>query len=119
MKNKGWALIFNIFLISLLLLLGVSLASLIFSQTSALSFERDYLKAYYLAEAGVEYAKDKLSENPLWCTPGIRIEAGNGAFEIRREPGSSIIYGIGYLNRARAIIKLDVIDNHTYLQREE
>jgi len=112
-------LIFNIFLISLLLILGISLARLIFSQTSALSSQRDYIKAYYLAEAGLEYAKDKLLENPGWCTPGMKIEAGGGAFEVKREPGSSIIYGIGYLNRARAIIRLDVIDHHSYLQREE
>jgi hypothetical protein len=116
MKNKGWALLFNILLITVLLILGATLAQMIFSGNSALFNQRDKLRAYYLAEAAIEYAKANLKGNPDFCTPGMKIGVPQGSFEIKREPHSPVLYGTGYANRARSVIKYDLV---TDKQEEE
>ena len=116
MRNKGWTLLLNIFLITAFLILGATLAQMIYSGNSALHNQRDKLRAYYLAEAAIEYAKAELKENPDFCTPGMKIAVPQGSFVIKREPHSPVLYGTGYANRACSVIKYDLV---TYKQEEE
>lgn len=90
-----------------------------YSSASSLKAQKEYLSAYYLAEAGIEYGKAQLRSNPSWCTPGIKINANNGLIEIKREPAKPYLYGIGNAGHARVIIELNVIDHNSYIQREE
>ncbi len=117
--NKGFTLIMAIFLAVALLVIFTSLSHMLFSSAFSLFNQKDALRAYYLAEAAVEYGKAKLQLDPDWCSPGTKITVKDGSFEVKKKKEQSFLYGVGYANRARAIIKLDVIDHHTYLQREE
>ena len=68
MKNKGIALTYVILVISLLLSLGIGLASIIFSTTSSLHAQKEELYAFYLAEGALETGKTELDKNPAWYT---------------------------------------------------
>jgi Tfp pilus assembly protein PilE len=119
MRNRGFTLILSIFLITAILIILSSMAYIIYNSNLSLKYQRDALRAYYLAEAAIEYGKARLRSNPDWCTPGTIIKVKDGSFEVKREFGQSFLFGHGYANRAHAIIRLDVILNSTYLQREE
>ena len=119
MKNSGFTLILSIFLITAILIILTSMGYIIYNSNLSLKYQRDALRAYYLAEAAVEYGKSQLASNPNWCTPGDVFKVKDGSFEVKKECGRSFLYGIGYANRARAIIRLDVISSNTYIQREE
>jgi len=119
MRNRGFSLIVVIFLISAVILLLASASYMVFSSSSSLKAQKDYLAAYYLAEAGVEYGKAQLRSNPAWCTPGITIKVTTGSIEIKKEPAKPYLYGIGNAGQGRVIIKLNVIDHNSYIQREE
>ena len=119
MKNKGFTLILSIFLITAILIILTSMVYIIYNSNLSLKYQRDALRAYYLAEAAVEYGKAQLRSNPNWYTPGTIIKIKDGSFEVKKNPSQSFLYGHGYANRAHAIIRLDVILNSTYLQREE
>ncbi len=119
MKNNGFSMIAVIFIISVLMLLAVSAGYMAISSASSLKSQKEYLSAYYLAEAGIEYAKAQLRSNPGWCTPGQTINANGGSVEIKKEPGKPNLYAVGNAGRARVIIDLDVIGNNSYIQREE
>ena len=116
--RQGFTLILSIFLITAILVILTSMGYIIYNSNLSLKYQRDALRAYYLAEAAVEYGKAQLGSNPDWCTPGYVFKVKNDSFEVKKEPGQ-FLYGIGCANRARAIIRLDVISHNTYLQREE
>lgn len=116
MGNKGLTLIYNIFLIILIMLISVAIARMIFSASSVVSSSYGHLRAYYLAEGGIEYAKDKLRENPSWSTPLTKVECPNGYCEIMREPASKFVTSTGFITGARAIIAYNI---ETRTQREE
>jgi len=119
MKNKGFTLILSIFLIAAIMIILTSMVYLVYNSNLSLKYQRDALRAYYLAEAAVEYGKAQLRSNPAWCTPGTTVKIKDGSFEVKKDPSRQFLYGHGYAKRAHAIIKLDVINNSTYLQREE
>ncbi|KAF0135060.1 MAG: hypothetical protein FD145_198 [Candidatus Saganbacteria bacterium] len=117
MKNSGFALIFSILLITIVVLIIAFSCPILISSTFSLSASKNHLKAYYLAEAGIEYIKDKLKTNQGWQTPLLKIKTKDGYFEVIKD--SKKTRGIGYVGQARVIINLDVINNNSYLQREE
>jgi hypothetical protein len=116
MGRKGIAMIFVILMMSVLLVLGLTLTRIVFSSSSGIYAHYDQIKAYYLAEAAIEFGKDKVRANPSWCSPGQLVSTPTGKFEIKREPGSTRLLAQGIAGRARAIITYDL---NTRLQREE
>ena len=116
MGRKGIAMIFVILMMSVLLVLGLALTRIIFSSSSGIYAHYDQVRAYYLAEAAIEYGKDKIKDRSSWCTPGIKIAVPDGEFEVKREPSSPRLTGYGSSRRARAIITYDL---NTRIQREE
>lgn len=119
MKNRGFTLIFSIFIITVFIVIMTVAATIVFNSASAISGQKDYQAAYYLAEAGIEYGKAQLNNNPGWCTPGITLKVKEGSFEVKKEAGKEILYSNGYSGRAHVIIRADVINHTSYLQREE
>lgn len=116
MSNRGIAMVFVILMMSVLLILGLTLTRIVFSSSSGIYAHYDQVSAYYLAEAAIEYGKDKIKALPGWCTPGIKVTTPSGEFEVKREPGSHRLTGYGTSRRARAIINYDL---NTKVQREE
>jgi len=116
MNNKGIAMIFVILMMSVLLILGLTLTRIVFSSSSGIYAHYDQVRAFYLAEAAIEYGKDKIKALPGWCTPGLKVTTPSGEFEVRREPNAPKITGYGTSRRARAIINYDL---NTRIQREE
>lgn len=111
MQNRGFALIFNLFLITLLLILGVAVSRMIYSSASALFHSRDRMRAFYLAEAGVEYGKAKLAANPSFVTPPLRLDLGEGYFIIEKRPGRPLLSS-GYFHSAHVIMEYDNAFHH-------
>jgi hypothetical protein len=100
-KRKGFTLIFIIFVISSLFFLGMMLQKIIYSSASAFYSERDYLRAYYLAEGAIEYGKAAVKHDPNWVSSGLKFDG----FEVTRKPNSNEIAGIGYTNNSRVVLK--------------
>jgi len=111
MKNKGVALIFNLFLITLLLIMGTAVSRMIYSSVSALYFQRDRLCAFYLAEAGVDYGKTRLAKDPSFTTPPLRQALGEGYFVVEKAKDKPLLSS-GNFHSARVIIEYDNAVHH-------
>jgi Tfp pilus assembly protein PilX len=111
MKNRGVALIFNLFLITLLLILGVAVSRMIYSSVSALFFQRDQMCAFYLAEAGVEYGKLRLAGDPSFTTPPLRQALGEGYFIIEKAKAKPLLSS-GHFRSAHVIMEYDNAIHH-------
>ncbi|MBI5699049.1 hypothetical protein HZC35_01900 [Candidatus Saganbacteria bacterium] len=110
-NNRGFALIFNLFLIMLLLVLGVAASRMVYSSASALSSSRDQMRAFYLAEAGVEYGKARLAKDAAYTTPPLRQDLGEGYFIIEK-PKDKPLISSGYFNSAHVIMEFDNAVHH-------
>lgn len=116
LKPKGIALILVIFIIAVLLLTGTTLVKLVYSSYTHTAYRLAKLKAFYLAEAAIEYGKIEIVNNPVWYTDtivtdpekgiGRGIGLGVGTSKCVRERGKNILYGIGSKGKAKAIIKI-------------
>lgn len=111
MSNKGFALIFNLFLITILMILGVAVSRTIYSSASSLFASRDKLCAFYLAEAGVEYGKTRLAKDPTFFTPPLRQDLGEGYFIIEK-PKDKSLTSSGYFRSAHVIMEFDNAIHH-------
>ena len=111
MKNRGFALIFNLFLITILLILGLAVSRMIYSSVSALFDQRDRMCAFYLAEAGVEYGKTRLLADPSFTTPPLRQNLGEGYFVIEKSQDRPLLSS-GHFRSARVIIEYDNAVHH-------
>ncbi|HTY12810.1 MAG TPA: hypothetical protein VMD02_01335 [Candidatus Omnitrophota bacterium] len=117
--RRGVSLIFTVFIVLILVVTSAALFAAVFGLTSSCRSQLNYLKAYYLAEAGIEYSKSHLLSDPGWSTPGETVSAGSGRFTVRRGAGKDHLTSDGFSGRAHVIIRLDVIDHSPYIQREE
>jgi hypothetical protein len=132
MKPNGFLLLQTLLVISILLLLGASLAGLAASNLKLNQANLNQIKAFYLAESGIAFAEAKLISQEAWFTDAVHypsddliwleksaqgtLEAcGEGYFKVIKEEGKSRIYSIGVVGdfknpRAKCFIKL----NQTY-----
>ena len=108
MKDKGFALLYVLFITMVFIIISTMLTRIIFSSSTSLYVEREALEAYYLAEAGIEYGKAQLPKNPAWCTPGTKVITRSGYFIIKRKPNDAIISSAGYVNHSQAMIRFDI-----------
>lgn len=121
MNKKGVALLFNIFVITALLILGTCLMRIVFSATASIYLQKDHLCAFYRAEGALEAGKSELKKNPNWYTDlpatskntlkwlkdtarGQNILSGAKTV---KERGKDAFYGVGYCGRSCAIIKFE------------
>lgn len=114
LKHKGIALILVIFIIAILLLIGTTLVKIVFSSYTHTAYRLAKLKAFYLAEAALEYGKTEIVNNPDWYTDikvtdpekGIGKGLGVGKGKVVRARDENILYGIGYKGKTKAMIKI-------------
>lgn len=120
MDNKGFSLIFIIFLVGSLVILGnITVKTILNIKGSTLS-QKDSIIAFYLAEAAIEYGKSRAMENPSWYTDlafkGDRIKwlksASKGIFvkenaKVIKEYKKDAIFGVGFSGRSCVIIKFE------------
>lgn len=104
-------MIFNLFLITILLILGVAVSRMIYSSAAALFASRDKLCAFYLAEAGVEYGKTRLAADPSFTTPPLRRNLGEGYFVIEKAKNKPLLSS-GHFRSARVIMEYDNAFHH-------
>ncbi len=118
MNKKGFALIFNIILIGALLLIASMVAKIVYSSSYSFYQHKNYTKAFYLAEAAVEFGKAELHKTPNYYTD-IKISGDTiqwlklGAIGKPVAPGAKLvilsgkpeIYGVGHTGSAYVIIK--------------
>ena len=126
MNKRGLSLIFMVFLIMVLLVLGASTAKIIYSNISQIFYKDHSLKAFYLTEAAIEQGKHKINKNPTWYTDlphaksddldwlinkalGLKLSLHGEVYKVVREKDKMVIYGIGYLKSARKVIKYDIL----------
>lgn len=128
-KQKGTALLIAIVIFALIFSAGVYFLRFAALEYKMSAYERDSAMSFYAAEAGIEWAKSRISSNPDWYTDlphssqddktwlfkdskGFVLPIGESRFKVVREHGKDIIYSIGYLgdnienNRAISVIKL-------------
>jgi len=125
--QKGIALIAVISLTAALLVMGLTLAKLVISDLQSANLQLDGVKAFYLAEAGIEFAKNKLNKDCHWFSdlPGKQVsfewltkeaaghfpggeQLGEGSFKIIRIKDQNKVYAVGSLkNKAGCIIELE------------
>lgn len=124
MKRNGFALIVVVFLVMLVLILGTALTRQIFSGYFTAKSAENSLKAIYLAEAGAEIGKSKISNQPNFYTDlphpakddlewlfndavGYRMDTEVGQIKLVREKDKNYLYGIGLSAQSRAIVKIE------------
>ena len=120
MNNKGFSLIFMIFLIGILFIMGSIITRVMLNVNSSIYFQKDKLAAFYLAEAAIEFGKSEIHKNPSWYTDSTC--SGNLVEWLRNTArGDSIInnsktvkefnkdalYGIGFSGKSCVIIKFE------------
>lgn len=100
------------------------LATIIMNDMAISRGERERLKSFYAAEAGIEWVKSKLSEAPGWCTDaphspsddkrwllsgaaGFTFQVGDNECKVVRELLKGRAYAIGFAgldpDKAKAI----------------
>ncbi len=112
--EKGIALIIVITLLTLFMVSQAYLLRFVFSDYRMTVSEVKRTKAFYAAEAGIEWGKTKLNSNPSWFTDvphnssndktWLLKDASGFIFSIRdvsckvvKEEGKNFLYSIGYL----------------------
>jgi hypothetical protein len=69
------------------------------------------MRAFYLAEAGVEYGKTRLAASPSFATPPLRQDLGEGYFIIEKRTGRPLLSS-GYFRSAHVIMEYDNAFHH-------
>jgi len=118
--RKGFVLLMSVSLFSLLLLLAVILAKIVYN---GLEIEHAFArreKAFWAAEAGLEKGKAEFNRNPGWYTDlphlpaddkgwlsGGAVGQDEGWFKLVREQGKSMLYSIGTDGKVRVFLKIN------------
>lgn len=113
MNKKGMLSIITLLSVSVLLSVGVFIASVCRNGMSYNNSKRVQLAVFYLAEGGLESAKSKLNDDPLWSTDaphadydkrwllasakGEVVLYGGGGYKMVKENGKPAVYSIGFL----------------------
>jgi hypothetical protein len=129
MNKRGVSLVFIIFMVAVLLIMGSALMRVLTSGFSQVFLADHSLRAFYLAEGALEHGKQKFNKNPAWFTDlphpvsddaewlintakGEEYELYGEIYKIVREKGKPIIYGIGRLKGARKVVKYDILNGY-------
>jgi hypothetical protein len=129
-RREGFILLYVLFFMTLVLLVGSALAGIIYVNIRSVGDEGLRLKAFYAAEAGLEWAKARIAAAPDWFTDlphspvddrawilsssiGHVSQIGDARFKVIREDGKRRIYSVGYVGgdiegcRALSILKAE------------
>jgi len=68
-KSKGFTLVATIFILIVVLMIALTSATLLTSESGAAADSQFSLKAFYIAEAGAEYFNKQLAADSSWATP--------------------------------------------------
>jgi Na+-transporting NADH:ubiquinone oxidoreductase subunit NqrF len=123
-KYKGFALLQMIVFMSAVIVVSSFLASILVAGNDIAGSEQARMRAFYAAEAGIVWAKVKISTDPNWYTDvphspandkdwlisaamGSKGAFSSSGYKVIREEGSGMVYSIGFsgssLDKARAI----------------
>lgn len=108
---------------SIMLLTLASLAKMAITNRNIFYAKLNTAQTFYIAEAGTQWAKWKLSKDPAWATDsphspsddikwllnsanGYTSNLGDGCYKIIKEVNRNIIYSIGYVGNEIKIIKI-------------
>ena len=89
-SERGTSLIIVIIIIVSLGLLGLLISRLVISETRIAIIDEDKSRAFYIAEAGIEYTVAMISDSVSWRGTSSDISAGNGAFSVVVDDSSTI-----------------------------
>ncbi len=117
--RNGFTLLTSVVMLSLLLLLAVILAKIVYnSYAIEIGFIRRE-KAFWAAEAGLEKGKAEVSRCPGWYTDLPHVPADDkdwlrdgavgqdeGWFKLVREQGKNVLYSVGGSGEARVFLKI-------------
>jgi len=111
LNKRGISLITVIFIITILLLLSAVLTRVVLNSMTVAENKVSSLKAFYLAEAGIEKIKYELKKNPNWYTdlPHSPPDDINWLMSksIVREQNKLRAYAIGKSKKSVRIIKIE------------
>jgi hypothetical protein len=109
-NKRGAILITVIIILAFLAVLGMSLIAFLFSRTAYSQMQLDRLKSLYLAEAGISKAiwELRFDVDPDGDGPGNipRTKFDDGFFWTRHNFQTSILTGIGEVNKVRRIVQI-------------
>ena len=118
--KNGYSLVIVIFVSTIVLLLGTAILNMSTSEYLMGCYVRDYTKAYYLAEAGVQKALSVLKENPDYRpnTNWQVLEEGHYKIKIspKQETDSLTITSSGKVNKAEVSI---IVTADLYIEIDE
>lgn len=100
--KKGYVLIAAIIVINLLLAVSLAIAKLAYNDLAATTYYYERLRAFYLAEAGLNFGKYQLPDT----TKTISFEAGS--VNIIREKSKNKLYSYGKHKKALVILQYDL-----------
>jgi len=102
-KHKGFGLLAAIFIVLVFAVLAVGLVSLLASESRMVVAEYRYSRAFYIAEAGKNFAIQHISTYPAWSVDmGMPLTRsfGNGYFTLSttdETPGALTLYSTGII----------------------
>ncbi|MBU0573765.1 MAG: hypothetical protein ABIJ26_02445 [Candidatus Margulisiibacteriota bacterium] len=120
--SRGTGLFLVILLISVVLVISGVTVRMIFSGQKQAALALEETQAFYLAEAAIELGKVKLAATAGWFTDiehpenkewliseaaGFVGEMGKGKYKVVRIKDKNILYGIGFLNNSRCVLKVE------------
>lgn len=116
-KENGSALVLTILIITVLLILSSALIHLYFSESRLSKHEENRKKAYYIAEAGIEYALTVFEKDSFWDEDGSLLpeyvdnisDLFDGSLTSLERSENEIIVSTGTSNNISVAIEIQVI----------
>lgn len=108
-SSRGSALII-VFIIMITAITAISImADAIFFNIQTVKGYENSIRAYYLAEAGIEEAKSLLADNPYWFTDegGVTRPLRDGKYTIVHRYGQNSIISTGDIRDSKVILKAE------------
>jgi hypothetical protein len=108
-SSKGSTLIIVlIIMIAVITTISIMADTLLFNIQTVKNYENS-IKAFYLAEAGLEEAKSILVNNPYWFTDeaGVTKGLGSGLYTMVRRYGQNSIISTGIIRDSKVILKAE------------
>lgn len=115
LKEDGFVLILTLVLMLGILLLGINLSDHLLIQSKIQQNLYCEMKTYYLSEAGLNYAINRLQSNPTWRSDDLMIDFGTDGqirIQVSEDTNKIIVHSKGiYHKYQREVIRSFIMGN--------
>ena len=110
-SQKGFSVLVVVFVMLVLSAIGYSMVSMMASKQKSVPITAQSSSAFYMAEAGINWAGKYLSDLRCWDSIQSEKSLGSGSFTIALESGS---YCYGSCSEGSTYMCVDIISTGTY-----